>query len=197
MTGRGRAVLATGLLVVIVTAACTSATDVATTRAVDALVPVPTEAPTTPSTRTLAPCEEEHAAEASYPALDAVPAPHQMPADSAMERIQNEEELVVGVDESTKYFSTREGNGFVGFEPDLARLIARSIFGDHGKVTFVPVVTEDKTKVVMNGDVDMTIDVVSKTCKRWGEVDFSSTYYETSQRILGRSDSPIKGVADL
>jgi polar amino acid transport system substrate-binding protein len=59
------------------------------------------------------------------------------------------------------------------------------------------VTTNEKTKYVEDGSVDMTIDAVSMTCSRWRKVLFSQPYYEAVQRVMVRRDSPIKSAADL
>ena len=49
---------------------------------------------------------------------------------------------------------------------------------------FTTVVTEEKVDVVAEGHVDLTIDAVSISCDRSMQVDFTTPYYETNQRIL-------------
>ena len=177
------------------------------TRSLEELAPVTTttEAPTT----TIAPgrnfCDDaqypKFDATASFPWIGTMPTPGEMPEGTALRTIQDQTKLKVGVDENTLFFSTRNPSSgeFEGFEPDLARLIAKAIFGDDdpGRVEFVPVVTGNKVAAVVDDKVDMTISVVSQTCDRWEQVDFTTTYYETTQRILVPPESPIHGVQDL
>jgi polar amino acid transport system substrate-binding protein len=138
-----------------------------------------------------------------------------MPAGSTMHAIQERGKLFVGVDESTPYFSYRNPESgpfsdpdrpageFVGFEPELARRVGDAIFGEGGadNVEFVPLVTGRKVDAVVdgvaNGGVDMTISVVSAECDRWDKVDFTTTYYVTTQGILVRTDSAIEDRDDL
>src|SRR5438876_615153 len=100
------------------------------------------------------------------------PAPGQMPPGTFMRTIFDRGRIIVGVDENTKYFSYRDpiSGAIVGFEPDLAREIARAIFGDPSKVAFVSVVTDQKVPFVEDGLVDATISVVSASCDRWQQV---------------------------
>jgi polar amino acid transport system substrate-binding protein len=204
MSARRVTCLLWALLVTGLGAGCASATDAATTRAVDALAPVTT---TTTEAVTEGGSGPSHCDDpgfdpgASFEPAGPTPLPGRMPEGTAMRGIQDRGELVVGVDENTRYFSSRnpDTRQLEGFEPDLARLIAEAIFGPGGagRVRFVPLVTSQKVSAVKDRTVDMTISVVSKSCDRWDEVDFTSTYYVTSQGILVPKDSSIESVADL
>jgi polar amino acid transport system substrate-binding protein len=45
--------------------------------------------------------------------------------------------------------------------------------------------------------VDMVASLLSATCARWNDVDFSTEYYEAHQDVLVPIDSPVHGVGDL
>jgi polar amino acid transport system substrate-binding protein len=189
--------------VAVTVTACTSTSDRAAHRSVAALSEhSPRPAPPTPTTAPPPgdPCTTpDFDPTASFRPTGPPPAPGQMPAGTFLKTIQDRGRLVIGVDENTLYFSYRDPStgAIVGFEPDLARAIAQAIFGDPGKVEFKPVVTAQKIPYARDGLVDMTISVVSAACDRWRQVAFSTTYYETTQRILVRDDSTIRGLADL
>jgi polar amino acid transport system substrate-binding protein len=122
-----------------------------------------------------------------------------MPDGSAMKKIEQKAQLVVGVDENTPGLSARDtgSHKVEGFEVDLANAIGRAIFGDHAKVKLVTVVTEQKVPFVQQGKVDLTVSAVSMNCERWEDVDFSSPYLTTDQRVLLRADSPVTTLAEL
>jgi polar amino acid transport system substrate-binding protein len=155
-----------------------------------------------PTTTTAAPANCGDAT-ASFAPQGPLPAPGHMPAGTAMAAIQARK-LKVGVDETTKGFSSRDPaiggrdtGELAGFEVDLAKAIGRAIFGEDGHVTFVTVTTPQKIPKVVDGTVDMTISVVSMECSRWNQVDFSTAYYNAEQALLVRADSDIHGLADL
>ena len=87
--------------------------------------------------------------------------------------------LVVAVDENTEGLASRDSEGhLVGLEIDLVNAIAAAI-GPNVTVDLRPVVTEDKTNVVKQNKVDMTVSAVSMTCERLQDV-------LVQQRVLHR-----------
>jgi polar amino acid transport system substrate-binding protein len=106
--------------------------------------------------------------------------------------------LVVGVDENTLLLSARDPKTgeITGLEIDLARAIAAAI-GPDVEVELKPVVTENKTSVVKDGAVDLTVSAVSMTCDRLRNVLFSTEYFTTDQKLLVRNDSEIRHASDL
>jgi polar amino acid transport system substrate-binding protein len=179
--------------------ACASTSNDATRKALDAL----DERPRATVTPTTVPVDlecERYGPAASFAPTEPLPVPGRMPAGTFMDHILRQGYLRVGVDENTAHFSFRNAEGeIVGFEVDLANKISEAIFGDSnpGRVRLVSVVTDEKVPVVRDGDVDLTISVVSAACDRWSQVAFSTSYYATTQRILVRTSSKIDNLDDL
>jgi polar amino acid transport system substrate-binding protein len=136
---------------------------------------------------------------ASYRPSGSLPAPGRMPSGSTMARIQRNGRLVVGVDQNNYHFGYRDPKtgDLVGFEIDLARELARAIFGSPDKVLFRAITTADREKAIQEGRVDIVIRSMTMNCDRWERVNFSTEYYSAGQAIMVARDSPIKGIKDL
>lgn len=106
--------------------------------------------------------------------------------------------LIVGVDRSNNLLSYRDtATGEVrGFEVDIAREIARDIFGDPSKVDFRFVEASDRAKALNDRQVDMVIRTMTISPQRQREVAFSIPYMKTDARLLVLKKSGIHSVAD-
>ncbi len=136
---------------------------------------------------------------ASLPKLASLPTPGQMPANTAMQKIQAAGVLKVGVDQNKYLFGYRNpGSGQIeGLDIDVAREMARAIFGNPARIQLIAVTTDQRIPYLTAGTVDMVVDTFTMTCDRWQQVSFSTEYYEAGQRILVQRNSPVKGLADL
>ena len=128
-----------------------------------------------------------------------LPPAGQMPAGSTMERILKRGRLIAGVDQNSYLMGFR--NSFTGeiegFDVDVARQIAKAIFGDEKKVQFKVVTAAERIPVLQHGDVDVVVRTMTITCQRLADVDFSQVYYLAGQRVLVRRNSGITGVDSL
>jgi polar amino acid transport system substrate-binding protein len=123
-----------------------------------------------------------------------------MPAGSYMRTIQERGRLVVGVDQNTLLLAARAADGQIkGFEVDLARQVAKAIFGDESRVELkaVPGGASAALPLVENQTVDLAVDAVTVKCERLQHVAFSSIYYDASQRVLVPTDSTASQLQDL
>ena len=106
--------------------------------------------------------------------------------------------LIVGVDRSNNLLSYRDtASGEVrGFEVDIAREIARDIFGDPDKVDFRFVEASDRSKALNDRTVDMVIRTMTISPERQREVAFSIPYMKTDARMLVLKNSGITSIED-
>jgi polar amino acid transport system substrate-binding protein len=116
-----------------------------------------------------------------------------------MRRIQDRGRLIAGVDQNTlrlSYLNPLTGR-LEGFEIDLVRELARQLLGDPHKVDFRVVTSAQRIPAIQERRVDMVADAFTITCDRRRDVAFSTPYLDAGQRLLVRTSSPIRGLADL
>jgi ABC-type amino acid transport substrate-binding protein len=118
--------------------------------------------------------------------------------------IQTKGKLRVGTREDNLGFGLKNPttNKYEGFDVDIARELARGIFGNVAdidqNIEYVPVVSASRIPTLQEGKVDIVIATMTITAARKLEIDFSDVYFRTGQRILVKKDnSTIKEVADL
>lgn len=115
-----------------------------------------------------------------------LPPPGAMPPGSTMATIAQRGRLIVGVDQNTYLFGFRNpatGN-LEGFDIDIAREIARAIFGDPNRVQLRVVDASQRESSLQDGDVDIVVRTYSITCGRKKKVDFSAVYFNANQKVL-------------
>jgi polar amino acid transport system substrate-binding protein len=122
-----------------------------------------------------------------------LPSPGAMPPGSTMAAIAERGRLIVGVDQNTYFFGSRNpaSGQPEGFDIDLAREIARHIFGDPDRIQFRVVDASQRETALQSGLVDLVVRTYTITCDRKQKVDFSTVYYYAHQRILAAKGSGI------
>ncbi|ABG95617.1 probable ABC glutamine transporter, substrate binding component [Rhodococcus jostii RHA1] len=127
------------------------------------------------------------------------PPPGQMPPGGSLAAIAARGRLIVGVDQNTNLFSFRDPTTgtLQGFDVDLAKEVARDIFGDPTRVEFRLLTSAGRFSALENNEVDVVVHATSITCERARRVGFSTEYFRAFQRILVPQGSDITGPADL
>ncbi len=83
-----------------------------------------------------------------------------------------------------------------GFNIDIAKSLAKELFGNEGAVEFVSVTPESQIALLTSGKVDLIV-AMGVTEDRKREVDFSIPYFISGQSILVRGSSKITKYQDL
>jgi polar amino acid transport system substrate-binding protein len=115
-----------------------------------------------------------------------LPSPGAMPPGSTMAKIAERGRLIVGVDQNTYLFGFRNPatGQLEGFDIDIAREIARAIFGDPDRIQLRVVDASQRESVLQDGEVDLVVRTYSITCDRKQKVAFSTVYFNANQRVL-------------
>ncbi|CCH31497.1 glutamate ABC transporter substrate-binding protein [Actinosynnema sp. NPDC047251] len=148
------------------------------------------------------------AAAAADPSCDAtaslrpagpLPAAGQVPAGSTMARILEKGRLTVGVDQNTYLMGFRNpfSGELEGFDVDMAREVAKALFGDPTRINFKVLTSEQRIPALEDREVDIVVRTMTVNCERWQKVAFSSVYYQAGQRVLVPSTSDVTGIESL
>ena len=117
---------------------------------------------------------------------------------ATLQDVKRRGKLIAGV--KTDYpplgFLDKNG-GNEGFDIDIAKAIAKELFGNEEAVQFVPVTSGDRIAFLTSKKIDVVVATFTITEERKREVDFSSPYFITGQLILVRGDSKITKYQDL
>lgn len=92
---------------------------------------------------------------------------------------------------------TDEKGQLVGFDIDVARLLATALFKDPSKVDFVVVTAEGRWPAIESGRADIGIATTTIYPDRALRVAFTRPYVDTGVAVLVRKDSGIKSLADF
>ena len=118
--------------------------------------------------------------------------------------IQTKGKLRVGTREDNVPFGIKNvaTSKFEGFDVDIAREIAKAIFGNESDIDkfieFVPVVSATRIPTLNENKADFVIATFTINADRKKQIDFSDVYFNTGQKIMVKKDNTtIKDVKDL
>ncbi|MBX5475755.1 MAG: transporter substrate-binding domain-containing protein [Clostridia bacterium] len=117
----------------------------------------------------------------------------------AIAKIKERGYLKVGVKADVLGFGYKnpDTGQFEGLEIDIAKAVAKKIFGDESKVEFTPVTAKTRTGLLDSGDIDMVAATFTITEERKKIVDFSPVYYSDGIQLLVMKDSGIQSLKDM
>ncbi|MBU6423467.1 MAG: transporter substrate-binding domain-containing protein [Chloroflexota bacterium] len=118
--------------------------------------------------------------------------------------IQTKGKLRVGIRDDDPPFAQKSATGrYEGFDADVARQIAIAIFGTASAadpdayITWVPVVPATMVSALTDDKADIVASDFEVTDTRMRQIDFSSQYFVTGDRLLVTKASTIASVADI
>lgn len=113
------------------------------------------------------------------------------PVIDDLQTIKNRGKLIVGVRDDTKPFGYRDKDGnLIGFDVELAGMIAGHILGDETKVDYVVVNADDRISMLNSKKVDILVATMTITQQRLRVLDFSESYYVAGQAVMVKSKAP-------
>jgi putative glutamine transport system substrate-binding protein len=119
--------------------------------------------------------------------------------DNSLDAIKKRGTIKIGVKYDAPPFGSLspQTNQVTGFDVDIARAIAKKIFGSPDKVELVQVKSDNRIPLVQNGDIDAFVATATITPARMKTIDFSNVYYRAGQSLLVKKNSTIKSYKDL
>ena len=123
----------------------------------------------------------------------------QAPAGTGLRKVQDRGKIIVGVkyDVPTFGYLNPITNKLEGFDVDLAKGIAKYIFGKEDAIEFQQAVSANRIPFLQNDTVDLIASTMTANAERAQQIDFTRTYYVAGQALLVPASSPINGVKDL
>jgi len=122
------------------------------------------------------------------------------PPGTTLDTIQKRGKLIVGTKFDQPLFGVKNPTtgDIEGFDAEIARLMAKAIFGDPAKIEFIEAVSKNREPFLQEGKVDIVVATYTINDKRKQVVDFAGPYYVARQDILvKKDDNTIKAVQDL
>jgi polar amino acid transport system substrate-binding protein len=117
---------------------------------------------------------------------------------SRLDEIIKRDKLIVATFGTAPPFCfTDEAGKPVGFDIDLARLIAKALLGDENKIEFVVVTSEGRWPAVNSGRADIGIATTTVYPDRALRVAFTRPYIDSGVSILVRNDANVTTLAQL
>ncbi|MBB3067006.1 transporter substrate-binding domain-containing protein [Limibacillus halophilus] len=117
---------------------------------------------------------------------------------SKLDEVRERGKVIVGVTSEAPPFGFIDEKGeLVGFDIDIAKLIAKSIFGDETKIELFKQGFASRWPNTQNGTIDFGIMVTTIYPDRALQVGFTRPYIDSGIVLVVRKDSPIQSIADL
>jgi polar amino acid transport system substrate-binding protein len=119
-------------------------------------------------------------------------------AASRLDDIIKRDKLIVATFGTAPPFCYTDDTGkLVGFDIDMARLIAKSLLGDENKIEFVVVTSEGRWPAVNSGRADIGLATTTVYPDRALRVAFTRPYIDSGISILVRQDTKVNDLAGL
>ncbi len=118
--------------------------------------------------------------------------------ESRLDTVVKRGKLIVATYSTAPPLAFTDDKGqLVGFEIDLARLIAKDLLGDPNKVEFMIVQSEGRFPSVLSGRADFAIAATTIYPERAAKVAFTTPYMDSGVAVIVRRDANVHSLADL
>jgi polar amino acid transport system substrate-binding protein len=117
---------------------------------------------------------------------------------SKLDEVVKRGKLIVGTGSTNApwHFKDAKGN-LVGFDVDVAKMVAKALFDDPEKVQFINQSGDSRIPNLTTGKVDITCQFMTVTGGRAQQVEFSIPYYREGVGLLLKAGGKYKNYAAL
>jgi len=117
---------------------------------------------------------------------------------SKLDEILKRGHLIVGTGSTNAPWHFLDANGqLVGFDIDIARIIAKGLFDDPTKVEFVQQSSDARIPNLTTDKVDITCQFLTVTASRAQQVEFTIPYYREGVGLLMMANGKYQAYDDL
>ncbi|HEY0605266.1 MAG TPA: glutamate ABC transporter substrate-binding protein [Herpetosiphonaceae bacterium] len=120
----------------------------------------------------------------------------QAPEGSALRAIQDRGKLIAGVKYDVPLFGflNPTTNKVEGFDVEIAREVAKKIFGNPDAIEFKEAISKNRIPYLTDGTVDIVVSTMTANAERAEQIDFSDTYYVAGQSLLVKKGSDVQNI---
>lgn len=123
---------------------------------------------------------------------------HAQQQKSKLDEVLARGHLIVGTGSTNPpWHFMGDDNTLQGFDIDMGRIIAKALFNDPNKVTFVDQSSDARIPNITTGKVDVTCQFMTVTGERAQQVAFTIPYYREGAGLMLKADSKYKDYAAL
>lgn len=119
-------------------------------------------------------------------------------ASGTLQDILSRGKLIVGTGSGNPPFHFLDASGKLsGMDVDIAKLIAKGLFGDENKVEFVQQTSDSRIPNLVTNKIDITCQFMTVTALRAQQVAFTTPYYREGVGLLLKKGGKYKDYAAL
>ena len=117
--------------------------------------------------------------------------------DSTLDTVLKRGKVIVGVSSEAPPFGFIDDKGeLVGFDIDIARLIANKMFGEDGHIEFLKQGFAARWANANSGKIDFGIQITTVHSQRPTKVAFTRSYVDSGIVLVSKKGSGINKIAD-
>jgi polar amino acid transport system substrate-binding protein len=119
-------------------------------------------------------------------------------ADGRLEQILNRGKLLVGTGTGNPPWHFRnEAGDMAGFDVDIAKIVAKGMFGDDTKIEFINQASDARIPNLVTDKVDITCQFMTVTAERAQQVNFTLPYYREGVGLMMAAGGKYKSHEEL